>query len=158
MCIHSTLVLDLVLIGAILVVVISECKMTDYNIFFPQLNIRHLLRVSGVTTTIYWLYLFISDAIVFLIPAILLLILVPAIQISSLSPPAAMGCLVLAVILYLPTGILFSYCLSFLFSKWETCQQVLPSLFTYVSHACPFAGSEAGVVVYHSLFIAVVKL
>ncbi|XP_031568598.1 ATP-binding cassette sub-family A member 5-like [Actinia tenebrosa] len=98
-----------------------------------QLNIRHLLRVSGLSTPMYWLYLFISDTIVFIIPAFLLLILVPAIQIPSLSSPAAMGCLVIAVILYIPTGILFSYCLSFLFSKWETCQQVLPAVFTYLS-------------------------
>ncbi|XP_078349015.1 cholesterol transporter ABCA5-like isoform X2 [Oculina patagonica] len=98
-----------------------------------QEKIRHLLRVSGVSSFVYWLEIFLADAIVFLIPMVLMLILVPAFQLPSLSPPPAMGCLVLALFLYLPSGILFSYLLSFLFSSWEVAQQVLPMAFTFVA-------------------------
>ena len=98
-----------------------------------QEKIRHLLRVSGVSSFVYWLELFISDAIIFLIPMVLMLILIPAFQLPSLSPPPAMGCLVIALLLYLSSGILFSYLMSFPFSSWDVAQQVLPNLFTFVS-------------------------
>ena len=99
----------------------------------PQMGIRHLLRVSGVSSFVYWLHFFIGDALVFLMPALLMLILIPAFQLPSLSSPAAMGCLVLVVLLYLPSTLVFVYVVSFLFSKWDTCQQVMPQLFLYVS-------------------------
>ena len=102
-------------------------------IFGLQEKIRHLLRVSGVSSFVYWLELFISDAIIFLIPMVLMLILIPAFQLPSLSPAPAMGCLVMALFLYLPSGILFSYLISFPFSSWDVAQQVLPNVFTFVS-------------------------
>ena len=94
---------------------------------------RHLLRVSGVSSLIYWIQFFLADSILFLIPCTLLVILVPAFQIPSLTPAPAMGCLVLALLLYFPGGILFSYLCSFMFSKWDTAQQVMPQLYMYVS-------------------------
>ena len=96
---------------------------------------RHLLRVSGVSSFIYWLQFFLADAILFLIPCTLLLILVPIFKIPSLIPDPAMGSLVLCLLLYCPSGILFSYLCSFMFSKWDTAQQVMPQLFMYVSTA-----------------------
>ena len=96
---------------------------------------RHLLRVSGVSSYIYWLQFFLADAILFLIPCTLLLILVPIFKIPSLIPAPAMGSLVLCLLLYCPSGILFSYLCSFMFSKWDTAQQVMPQLFMYVSTA-----------------------
>ena len=98
-----------------------------------QEKLRHLLRVSGVSTFVYWLQFFLFDALLFLIPCVLLLILIPAFQLPSLSPPPAMGALVLCLLLYLPAGILFSYTCSFMFNKWDTAQQVMPQLFMYVS-------------------------
>lgn len=94
---------------------------------------RHLLRVSGVSSIIYWLQFFLFDAVVFLIPCILMLILIPAFQLPSLSPAPAMGSLVLCILLYFPSGILFSYLCSFMFGKWETAQQIMPQLFLFVS-------------------------
>lgn len=102
-------------------------------VFGLQEKIRHLLRVSGVSSFVYWFELFIADAIIFLIPMVLMLILIPAFQLPSLSPPPAMGCLVLALFLYLSSGILFSYLLSFPFSSWDVAQQVLPNVYTFVS-------------------------
>ena len=94
---------------------------------------RHLLRVSGVSSIIYWLQFFLFDAVVFLIPCILMLILIPAFQLPSLSPAPAMGSLVLCILLYCPSGILFSYLCSFMFGKWETAQLIMPQLFLFVS-------------------------
>ena len=112
----------------------NEHLMSTIKIMFGlQEKIRHLLRVSGVSSFVYWLELFISDAIIFLIPMVLMLILIPAFQLPSLSPAPAMGCLVMALFLYLPSGILFSYLISFPFSSWDVAQQVLPNVFTFVS-------------------------
>ena len=97
------------------------------------MKMRHLLRVSGVSSFVYWLELLISDGIVVLIPVILMLILIPAFQLPSLSPLPAMGCLVIAALLYIPAGILFSYLMSFMFNAWDVSQQVLPNVFTFVS-------------------------
>ena len=78
-----------------------------------QVKMRHLLRVSGVSSFVYCLALLISDGIVVLISVILMLILIPAFQLPSLSPPPAMGCLVIAALLYVPAGILLWYLVSF---------------------------------------------
>ena len=102
-------------------------------LLLSQMKMRHLLRVSGVSSFVYWLELLISDGIVVLIPVILMLILIPAFQLPSLSPPPAMGCLVIAALLYIPAGILFSYLMSFMFNAWDVSQQVLPNVFTFVS-------------------------
>ena len=102
-------------------------------VVYLQEKMRHLLRVSGVSSFIYWFQFFLYDAIVFLIPCVIMLILIPAFQLPSLSPAPAMGTLVLCVLLYFPAAILFSYLCSFMFSKWDTAQQVMPQLFMYVS-------------------------
>ena len=99
---------------------------------FLQMNIRHLLRVSGVSSFVYWLQVFAADALIFLVPAVLMLILIPAFQLPSLASPGAMGCLVIAVLLNVPATLSFVYVLSFLFSKWDTCQQIMPQVFSWV--------------------------
>mgnify|MGYP000727765153 CR=1 FL=1 len=98
-----------------------------------QEKLRHILRVSGVSSSVYWLQFFIADAIIFLIPSTLLLILIPAFKVPSLTPAPAMVCLVVALLLFLPSAILFSYVFSFLFKKWEFAQSVMPQLYLYVS-------------------------
>ena len=113
--------------------------------FFLQLRMRHLLRVSGVSSFVYWFELLISDGVVFILPVVLMLILIPAFELPSLSPAPAMGALVLAVLLYLPSGILFSYLLSFIFSAWEVAQQVLPNVFTFVSTIGSCRGNSCNV-------------
>ncbi|XP_015768993.1 PREDICTED: ATP-binding cassette sub-family A member 5-like isoform X2 [Acropora digitifera] len=98
-----------------------------------QEKLRHILRVSGVSSSVYWLQFFIADAIIFLIPSTLLLILIPAFKVPSLTPAPAMVCLVVALLLFLPSAILFSYVFSFLFKKWEFAQSVMPQLYLYGS-------------------------
>ena len=97
------------------------------------MKMRHLLRVSGVSSFVYWLERLISDGIVASIPVILLLTLIPALQPPSLSPPPAMGCVMIATLLYIPTGILFSYLMSFMCNSRHFSEQVLPSVFNLVS-------------------------
>ena len=109
------------------------CNGYEYVACVLQVKIRHLLRVSGVSSFVYWFELLIADGIVFILPVVLMLILVQAFQLPSLSPAPAMGALVLAVLLYLPSGILFSYVMSFIFKAWDVAQQVLPNVFTFVS-------------------------
>lgn len=94
-----------------------------------QDKLRHILRVSGVSSFVYWLQFFIADAIIFLLPCILLVILVKAFEIPSLSPAPAIGCLVVAFLLFLPSAILFAYVSSFLFNKWDTAQRIMPQVF-----------------------------
>ena len=99
-----------------------------------QMKMRHLLRVSGVSSFVYWLELLISDGIVVLIPVILMLILIPAFQLSSLSPPPAMGCLVIAALLHIPAGMLFSYLVSFKNSSKLSNVFLLVSMVIITSH------------------------
>ena len=100
-----------------------------------QDKLRHILRVSGVSSFVYWLQFFIADAIIFLLPCILLVILVKAFEIPSLSPAPAIGCLVVAFLLFLPSAILFAYVSSFLFNKWDTAQRIMPQVFNTVTIA-----------------------
>ncbi|KAI8501113.1 ATP-binding cassette sub- A member 5 [Branchiostoma belcheri] len=89
---------------------------------------RAQLRVSGVTSRVYWGTLFIYDWVTFMIPVILMFILLAALQLESLSSPGAMVSLLLVVLLYVPVTILVGYCGSFLFEKAETLDAAFPSM------------------------------
>ncbi|XP_041361874.1 cholesterol transporter ABCA5-like [Gigantopelta aegis] len=52
-------------------------------------------------------------------------------QIPSFSPAGAMLSLVLLFAAYVPANLLLSYVVSFAFSKFETCQAVLPNVFIF---------------------------
>ncbi|RDD36392.1 ATP-binding cassette sub-family A member 5 [Trichoplax sp. H2] len=92
-------------------------------------NIRQLLRASSVSSLVYWLSMFVSDFISFLCPVILMLIIIPIVNVPSLTIPAAMGALYLATITYMFSNIALAYAISFMFSSVETCQSVLPIFF-----------------------------
>ena len=101
--------------------------------FYFQSNIRHMLRLSGVSPLIYWMHFLVADGLVFLAPVLLCFILVGAFQIPSLSSAPALGCFALEVLVYLASGLLFTYTVSFLFNKWETAQSVTSQLYGFVS-------------------------
>ncbi|XP_078610116.1 cholesterol transporter ABCA5-like isoform X1 [Branchiostoma floridae x Branchiostoma japonicum] len=89
---------------------------------------RAQLRVSGVTSRVYWGTLFIYDWIIYMVPVTLMFILLAALQLDSLSSPGAMVSLLFVVLLYVPVTILVSYCGSFLFEKSETLDAAFPSM------------------------------
>ncbi|XP_066291529.1 cholesterol transporter ABCA5-like [Branchiostoma lanceolatum] len=89
---------------------------------------RAQLRVSGVTSRVYWGTLFMYDWVMYMIPVTLMFILLAALQLQSLSSPGAMVSLLFVVLLYVPVTILVSYCGSFLFEKSETLDAAFPSM------------------------------
>lgn len=81
----------------------------------------------GDSRIIYWFSYFVINYAMFLIMGVVLFILVPSLNLRSFTGPAFFP-LVLVIMLYIPSMILLSYCLSFLFDKTETAQRLLPSL------------------------------
>ncbi|XP_078615923.1 cholesterol transporter ABCA5-like isoform X2 [Branchiostoma floridae x Branchiostoma japonicum] len=98
-----------------------------------EVKARAQLRVSGVTSNMYWGSIFLFDAILFAIPAMCTLIIIAALQLETLSSPGAMLSLALICLLYIPNQLLLTFCGSFMFDKFETCQSVWPGVLQLVA-------------------------
>ncbi|XP_041378992.1 cholesterol transporter ABCA5-like isoform X2 [Gigantopelta aegis] len=96
-----------------------------------QIKIRSQLRVSGVTFNMYWITSFLFHLCIYLIPAVICIIIVLAVQIPSFTTEGAMLILVLLFLAYIPANLLLAYVFSFAFKSFETCQAVLPNVFIF---------------------------
>lgn len=100
-------------------------------VYDKQWKAKSQLRVSGVTFHMYWGSTFVFSLILYLIPALVVLILAFAMQIPSLTTGGAIGVLILLFITFIPQCLLFSLICSFFFEKFETAQSVLPNIFIW---------------------------
>ncbi|KAH9494888.1 ATP-binding cassette sub- A member 5 [Bulinus truncatus] len=96
-------------------------------------KLRGQLRISGVTFNEYWASIYAFDVVLYMIPSILVLIVVLAMQIEGLSSPGAVGSLVLLFVINMPFYIVLALVLSFIFDKTESCISYLPQILTIVA-------------------------
>ena len=98
---------------------------------------RTQLRVSGVTAAKYWGSHLIIDAIqmyvVAIVGIIIILVVGAALGKQPLATPGAIFMFVVFMIVFVPTDVMFSYCVGFLFKDYKTCQAVAPLVLLYVS-------------------------
>ncbi|XP_041473129.1 cholesterol transporter ABCA5-like isoform X4 [Lytechinus variegatus] len=87
-----------------------------------ELKIKAQLRISGIDTLSYWGSVFVIDVAQMLLVVIIGLIIIFAMQVPSLTTGGAVFSLLVTVILYVPNAIIHSYCISFVFDKFETAQ------------------------------------
>jgi len=90
-------------------------------------KIKHQLSVMGVNPVIYWLSAFTRDFALLSIPAIIVIILIWAMNIESLTGDAFIFVFFL-ILFFMPTMISFIYLLSMMFDRYQTCQTYLPAL------------------------------
>ena len=120
------------------------------------------MRVSGLRRHIYWLATLSAHLIVYLIPVLLMLILIPALKAKAFEAPPALGIAALTLFLALPVESLFVYIGSFLFKKMETVQSVLPGLLStvglvpYIIVAILYNSSPDVVIALHYVFMVLI--
>ncbi|GAU94869.1 hypothetical protein RvY_06575 [Ramazzottius varieornatus] len=88
------------------------------------LKIRSQIRTTGCPMWLYWTSAFFSHFVQYTLSFLLVVIMLYAFGIQSLTN--AMGVIVLVYALHAPAIILFSYCVSFLFEKYETASVAMP--------------------------------
>ncbi|XP_065844261.1 cholesterol transporter ABCA5-like isoform X4 [Oscarella lobularis] len=93
-----------------------------------EVRARHQLHVSGLRRIIYWLSTLSIHLIAYVVPVLILLILIPAMNIVVFCPPPSLGLLALVFLLSLPVQALFVYAVSYLFNKAETVLGIMPSV------------------------------
>ncbi|XP_077979636.1 cholesterol transporter ABCA5-like [Glandiceps talaboti] len=91
-----------------------------------EIKTKAQLRISGLRTFSYWLSHFVIDVIQYCVPAIIGVILILAFQVESYKQPGALVCVIILLIIFVPSNTIFIFCNSFLFDKFETCQTVFP--------------------------------
>ncbi|XP_030854731.1 ATP-binding cassette sub-family A member 5 isoform X4 [Strongylocentrotus purpuratus] len=87
-----------------------------------ETKVKAQLRISGIDTLSYWGSVFVIDVAQMLLVIIIGLIIIFAMQVPSLTTGGAAFCLLVTVILWVPNAIVHTYCISFIFDKFETVQ------------------------------------
>ncbi|KAJ8299359.1 hypothetical protein KUTeg_023419 [Tegillarca granosa] len=95
-------------------------------------KVRSQLRATGIKFSVYYGANFFVDVIKFYIPAILCLIIIPALQIEGLDNGGAIVSLILIFLTYIPANTLYSYVWSFAFKDPELCQSMLTMIIFFL--------------------------
>ena len=91
---------------------------------------KHLQLISGVGVTAYWVAHTVWDFLNFLPPVLISLAIFKAYAIDALTGDAA-GVLLLCALLYAMAIISFTYCVSFLFKKASTAQNIMLMVYIF---------------------------
>jgi len=89
-----------------------------------ETKVKHQQVISGVSTHAYWVSTLAFDAMNFIIPIILALIIIAAFDLKTLIGANVVP-VILAMILYTSSICVFTYCLSFLFDNHASAQNVM---------------------------------
>lgn len=97
----------------------------------PQIKAKNQLRVNGLSFPTYFLSYFI--VLVGLMTFICMCILgtIFIFDVPSLQEPPALITLSILLMMYCPSSIIFSTCLSYIFDKMDSAQSMLPNIATF---------------------------
>lgn len=106
-------------------------------VYDREIKAKNQLRVNGLSFSMYFITYFIvlAGLMVLICSALLLIILL--FNIPSLKDWPALSTMGVLIILYCPSSILFSTCLSYIFDKMDSAQSILPNIATFVG-SLPF--------------------
>lgn len=102
------------------------------NVFFLQIMARNMLRLNGVGFNLYFSSYFLLMGAMYMVTYIGLLIIIAAFNVSSLIILPAFGAIAVLYLLYMPSALLFSATLSYIFDKAETARQFYPNMATTI--------------------------
>jgi len=95
-------------------------------------HIKNLLRVNGLTFGIYFGSFFSVLGSLMVISCLLIVLMIFAFQLQSLTAPAAIAILTALYLLYCPASILFATCVSYIFKTMESAQSIFPNVASLV--------------------------
>lgn len=76
----------------------------------------------------------VGDLLVYIPLIIVLFIMIPTMDIKVFNNSVALGATFLILIMYIPSSLFFSYTISFIFNKWESAQNAVPTVINMVSN------------------------
>lgn len=97
----------------------------------PQIKAKNQLRVNGLSFLTYFLSYFIVliGLMAFICMCIIGIIFI--FNVPSLQEPPALMALGILLMMYCPSSIIFSTCLSYMFDKMDSAQSLLPNIATF---------------------------
>ncbi|XP_071963813.1 cholesterol transporter ABCA5-like [Antedon mediterranea] len=95
-----------------------------------ELKIRSQIRVSGITVNTYWFAWLAVDVAFYAIACVIGFIVILAFQVDAFLRAGAIVTFIVLLIVYLPVSTIVAFCVSFLFDSFESCQAVLPSIYS----------------------------
>lgn len=98
-----------------------------------------MLRMNGVSFNLYFASFFCNLTVLYFIMYAGLLITVVAFDVASLTLAPAFGTMALLYLLYMPSALIYSGAMSYLFDKSETARQFYPNMATtigFITYTC----------------------
>ncbi|RXG62489.1 hypothetical protein Avbf_10518, partial [Armadillidium vulgare] len=86
-------------------------------VYDREMNGQNMLRLNGVGFNMYFGSFFLVIGFLYFVSYIGLLIIIQAFQVPSLTVGAAYACLALLYLIYMPSALIFSCCVSYTFDK-----------------------------------------
>ncbi|CAH0549112.1 unnamed protein product [Brassicogethes aeneus] len=101
-------------------------------VYDREIKAKNQLRVNGLTFSMYFIPYFIVLGVIMLIICASLLAIILLFDIPSMREWPALTTLGVVLLLYCPSSILATSCISYIFDKFETAQSALPNIATLV--------------------------
>ncbi|XP_046734287.1 cholesterol transporter ABCA5-like isoform X1 [Diprion similis] len=101
-------------------------------VYDREIKAKNQLRVNGLSFSMYFLTYFIVLAGLMAVISLCILGIIFIFNVPSLQEPPALITLAVLLMLYCPSSILFSSCLSYIFDKMDSAQSILPNIVTIV--------------------------
>ncbi|XP_024942835.1 ATP-binding cassette sub-family A member 5 [Cephus cinctus] len=100
-------------------------------VYDREIKAKNQLRVNGLSFPMYFLTYFIVLAALMTFISLCILGIIFLFDVPSLQEPPAIITLGVLLMLYCPSSILFSTCLSYIFDKMDSAQSILPNIATF---------------------------
>lgn len=97
-----------------------------------QVKVKNQLRVNGLSFFMYFFTYFVVLAGLMVIIVAALLVLILVFDVPSLSKLPAFCTFAVLTLIYCPSSVLFSTCVSYIFDKMDSAMSILPNISTFV--------------------------
>ncbi|KAI7815451.1 ABC subfamily A member [Rhyzopertha dominica] len=101
-------------------------------VYDREIKAKNQLRVNGLSFFMYFITYFIVLGFIMVLVCSALLAIVLLFDIPSLRDWPALSIMATLILLYCPSSVLFSTCLSYFFDKTDSAQSILPNITTFV--------------------------
>lgn len=115
-----------------MIFVLLPCSLCVDMVYDREIKAKNQLRVNGLSFFMYFVTYFVVLAGLMIIICSALVIIILLFDIPSLRDWPALVTLGVLIIMYCPSSILFSTCVSYIFDKTDSAQSILPNIATFL--------------------------
>lgn len=115
-----------------MIFVLLPCSLAVDMVYDREIKAKNQLRVNGLSFFMYFVTYFVVLAGLMVIICSALLLIILLFDIPSLRDWPALVTLGVLIVMYCPSSILFSTCVSYIFDKTDSAQSILPNIATFL--------------------------